>query len=525
MIEICTIVDKTGRVPVDDWGEAENSPLMAEDIIFRNIKGEIIVPLAEYFHNNGRDMEEYQALDYFCMSTKRSYNSDETRKHICKYLNYFEKYYDQHKELLMVINKIKMQIDFIRAYSIDNFMSDVNQYIIRNPSLGFKIRHFVDDNYLMNLSNNNNRTPNLQFNDEHAKVLYEISLLMNIYIPLATHYMYVHLIKESADIQMFMLKLFDMCMVKYEEERDIHIYNKLYEISLSIVNKSKNPDKQLWEKNQIRGNNTTTHTKDSVNDIILQIIPKYTYNANIINFVYFSDRQFLRYKITDIAYECSLSKLSSSKRDEDQNSEYDRYEARLNKKDEALLLQNKVAAEMAVRKVEELWGPFSAEEIEHYRKRLTKDGSPVINPFQQQFVKYIYDKDFGDPITLNAIKNQTDYIKLIIAGKRYFLENEMISLAYILSSRVIRTPSRKILSKKDIMRIENNDLYAQIKNKYNNENVEQKIWEFIGVVMSSQFEIIDYDDENKCPTKIDGRTLPIINDLVNEDLQKFIAEI
>jgi hypothetical protein len=75
------------------------------------------------------------------------------------------------------------------------------------------------------------------------------------------------------------------------------------------------------------------------------------------------------------------------------------------------------------------------------------------------------------------------------------------------------------------MRIENNDLYAQIKHKYNNENVEQKIWEFIGVVMSSQFEIIDFDPEKGCPTKIDGETLPIINDLVNEDLQKFIAEI
>jgi hypothetical protein len=523
MIEICRIVDNSDRIPVDDWDE--ETPISAQDRIFRNIKGEIIIPLAEYFHNNGKDMEEHQALDYFYMSTKRSYNSDETRKHICKYLNYFEKYYDKDKELLVVINKIKIQIDFFRDYSIDNFMDDVNRFIIRHNSLSWKIRHFVDDNYSMNLSNNNNRTPNLQFNNEHAKVLYEISLLMNIYIPLATHYMYVHLIKESADIQRFMLKLFDMCMVKYEEERGIHVFNKLYETALSIVNKSKNPDKQLWEKNQIRGNNTTTHTRDSVVDIILQIMPKYTYNASIINFNYFSGRQFLKYKITDIAYECSLSKLSSSKRDEDQNSEYDRYEARLNKKDEALLLQNKVAAEMAVKKVEEFWGPFTDAEIEHYRKRLTKDGSPAINPFQQQFVKYLYDKDFGDPITLNAIKNQTDYIKLIIAGKRYFIQTGRVSLAYILSSRVIRTPSRKILSRKDVMRIENNDLYAQIKHKYNNENVEQKIWEFIGVVMSSQFEIIDFDPEKGCPTKIDGETLPIINDLVNEDLQKFIAEI
>jgi hypothetical protein len=113
-------------------------------------------------------------------------------------------------------------------------------------------------------------------------------------------------------------------MVKYEEERGIYIYNKLYETATSVVNKSKNPDQLLWEKNLIRGNNTTTHTKDSVIDVILQILPKYTFDKNIINFNYFSNRQCLRFKITDISYELNFSKLSSSKRDSDQNSEYDK---------------------------------------------------------------------------------------------------------------------------------------------------------------------------------------------------------
>ena len=93
-----------------------------------------------------------------------------------------------------------------------------------------------------------------------------------------------------------------------------------------------------------------------------------------------------------------------------------RYEARLNKKDEALHLQNKVSAEQTVNKIEALYGPFSEAEIEHYRKKLTRDGAPMINEFQRQLVGYMYDKDFGDPITMNAIHNQTDYIKLIIAA-------------------------------------------------------------------------------------------------------------
>lgn len=284
MIEMCTIVDRTNHIPVDEW-DTDANPITEQDRIFRNIRGEIILPISEFFYNGD---PEKSSLDYFAMNAKRSYNSDETREHICRYLNYFEKFYDYDKELLMIMYRIKLNIDYIRSYEIGNFLDDVNRYLIRNAQLTYKVRHFVDDNYLMKLSSNNGRTPNLQFNNDHAKVLYEISLLMNMYIPLATHYMYIHGIKFSNEIQSFMLSLFDLCIVKYEEERGIYIYDKLYETAVSVVNKSKNPDKVLWDKNQIRGINTTTHTKETVIDMIMNIIPKYAYDNNIINFNYFS---------------------------------------------------------------------------------------------------------------------------------------------------------------------------------------------------------------------------------------------
>ena len=429
---MCKTVSKENHIPVDEW-DTEKYPISEEDRIFKNIRGEIILPISEFFYNGD---PEKSSLNYFAMNTKRSYNSDETRTHICRYLNYFEKFYDYDKELLMIMYRIKLNIDYIRSYEIPNFMDDIKRYIIRNQNLTYKIRHFVDDNYLMKLSSNNNKTPNLQFNNNHAKVLYEISLFMNMYIPLATHYMYIHGIRFSDKIEEFLLTLYDMLMVKYEEERGIYIYDKLYETAVSVVNKSKNPDKILWEKNLIRGNNTTTHTKDSVIDIIINIIPKYSYNNNIINFIYFSSRQCLKFKVTDIRYEYPFYKMSSSKRDADQNSEYDRYEARLNKKDEAIALQNKVSAEQTVRKIEAQYGPFSDEEVEHYRRKLIKGGAPVINSFQKQLIGYMFDKEFGDPITMNAIPNQTDYIKLIIAAKRILLKSGMIILPYIISGRI-----------------------------------------------------------------------------------------
>ena len=520
------LVDKSNHIPVDEWDTPEY-PIPEEDRIFKNIHGEIILPIHELFGDpNSSNAEEAQQLDYFAMNSKKSYNSDETRNHICRYLNYFEKYYDFDKELLMILYEIKISIDYIHSYSVQNFMDDVNRYIIRNFNLTRKIRHFVDDNYMMKLSSNNNKTPNLQFNNSHAKVLYEISLLTNIYIPLATHYMYIHFIKGSKDVQEFMLALFDLCMTKYEDERGIYIYDKLYETATSVVNKSVGVDRILWQKNLIRGHNPTTHIRDSIVDIIMQILPKYTYDRNIINFNYYSNRQCLRYKVTDISYEMQFSKLSASKRDSDQNSEYDRYESRLQKRDEALAIQNKVSAEQTVKQIEERYGPISEDEIVFYKKKLTLDGMPLINYFQMQLIGYMFYKDFGDPVTFMSIRNTTDYIKLIICAKRILLGAGMVILPYIMSSKVIRTASRKIISKKDTTKYERSPLYEDIKRKYNNnEKVLQKGWDLIAMVSSSTFEIIDYDAEKHAPTEYDGCNVPMVNDIIYEEMMFFIASI
>ena len=173
-----------------------------------------------------------------------------------------------------------------------------------------------------------------------------------------------------------------------------------------------------------------------------------------------------------------------------------------------------------------MYGPFSQEEIEYYRKRLTKDGSPVMNSLQTQLIGYMFYSEFGDPITMKAIKNQTDYIKLLIAAKRILRDHwSMIILPYVISSRVLRTASRKIISKKDTIRIENSEDYAKIRTKYNNPKMEQKVIELIGTIMSSTFELIEWDEKTHGPGEFDGAKVPMINDLLISELITFIARI
>ena len=228
-------------------------------------------------------------------------------------------------------------------------------------------------------------------------------------------------------------------------------------------------------------------------------------------------------KITDISYEMQFSKLSASRRDSDQNSEFDRYESRLSKRDEALAIQNKVSAEQTVKTIENRYGPISDEEIAFYKKKLTLDGSPLINYFQMQLIGYMFYKDFGDPVSFMAIRNGTDYIKLIICAKRILKNMGMVILPYIISSKVVRVATRKIISKKDTSKYERSTLYEDIKRKYNNnEKVLQRVWELIASVTSSSFEIIDYDEETHGPSEFDGISVPMINDIVYEEMLFFI---
>lgn len=95
--------------------------------------------------------------------------------------------------------------------------------------------------------------PGLQYTNKHGLVLMKISVLMNIIIPLLTHFIYVNKITNANG---FLLEIYDVLLHMY----DVDIYNKLYETSISNITKSGKNHALLWSMQDIRGNNLTTHS-------------------------------------------------------------------------------------------------------------------------------------------------------------------------------------------------------------------------------------------------------------------------
>ena len=499
---------------VDEWNP---NP---EDVFFTNAKNIIMAPIGRYYHidetnQENTDQPHQSRIDFFMINPKKSYNSDLLRDHTCHYLNYFEKFFDIEKEYFTNLAQLKFFIDYYPEYNISNFMYDICRYIIQ-PSLFAKIGAMVEANYSLTLSYKSANNPQLQYTNEHAKALMQISIMMNLCIPIITHFAYM---RKVSDIDEFLLDVYDNILYA-PVFSNVDIKSKLDETSISNVNRNAKNNAVIWAKQDIRGKDTVSHSADAVRNIILNIIPKYTFNQNMVSLNYTSIQKSNKFQISDIQYEYSYVTLSSSKREgEDNTSDFDRYESNLTKADESIYLQTKFNYEYTMKIIERDWGPYDPKEIEFYKKELVNDHGEMMNGFQRQLIFNLFYKYFGDTISPNAI-NQDDYIKLMLSAKKMLLNNNMNFLPYIISGKVNKIVSRKTLNKRELAEMEASQYYPYVVNKYKNKKIIQQILGTIATIITSSFSIIDYHNKD-----IHGKDIQIESRFVIEETLIYVLLI
>lgn len=526
-MELYEILTSPSFLPrVDEWYPRE------EDRIFKECKNAIILPVSKFF-----GIEESKVLDSFMLTPKRCYNSDEVRAHICQYMNYFEKYFDSEHELLFYIFRMKQLMDtgfidnngnLIRAYTLQDFYNDIKTYIL-SDSMYNKAWNMVSSNYQLDLNYKNKSNEGLQYNNNHGRYFMEMSLFMNMLIPLIMHFVYRNRITSTEKIHEIIFTVYNWLFEVYVDFdkmssrglKPADMYAKLYETANTTMQSHYKTNKILWTISEIRGYSPTINSNDAINTTIMQVMPKYTYNGNIVSYNISSVRNNIKYNISDISYEYDYSSLSSSKRDgEDNTSQIDKFEAHLIKTDESLLIQNDFRCEKIMESIVAKFGPFEQAEIDYYKRELTKHGRPVINRFQQNLVNNMFYKYFGDTVSINSI-NADQYITLIIAGKRHMLNSGMRLLPYIFASNIIQISQRTTLCKKELIKLEQSEYYNEIMRKYNGD--EKKIKQILALVatmLSSKFQVIDYYNKD-----IDGMDINMESDILIDEVLRFIIQV
>ena len=469
-------VPNSDYIPVDKW---QPHP---DDAIINCKPGIFVAPIG-----SALNLDIDDKINYFVLSTKKCYNSIAMRQHLFQYLNYFEKYYDTEREYLSILFAIKIKMDRYNTdmYPVLSFFDDMEKYILHS-NLSNKALMMVEDNYCQDLHYNNLKNPTLQYTNDHAKILHWMSILMDLCIPLLCNYAYMHKIDN---IDSFLLSFYDRILYL---RRDIDIFSKLYDTAFTNVVLNQKNNQAIWVKQDIRAIDTTTHSTDSVYNIILNIMPKYTFDKNIISFNYASIRRNTSYKITDISFEFQFVAISSSNRDQDSVSDFDKFESNMIRMSESLYLQNKINCQVCMKNIENTFGPFDQNEIEFYTNRLLMcpDGNFTINVFQKQLIFCLFYRWFKDTQSINSI-NREDYVKLVIAAKKMLLSKGMIIFPYIISGRIDKFVQRKSINKKEKSMAESSPSYPLIVNKYQNDNIINNILGMLATIISSDFSIVD----------------------------------
>ena len=158
------MIEQQQQIPlVDEW---QPNP---EDMVFKHTKDAIVLPVSQFYNIPPGN------IDYYILAEKVCYNRPKVRDHIVHYLNYFVKYFDTDKELLMIYFRLKYLIDYEPTYTKQLFINDICRHIL-SGSLLYKVTLMNRYNYNLNLTYKNQKDPSLQYTNRHGSILMKMSL-------------------------------------------------------------------------------------------------------------------------------------------------------------------------------------------------------------------------------------------------------------------------------------------------------------------------------------------------------------
>ena len=371
----------------------------------------------------------------------------------------------------------------------------------------------------MNYKNNTKQA--LQYNDTHGKIFMEISVFMNILIPLVSHFVYRAKITSTQEIDELFQTVYQFLFDRYINTVDLKA--KLFETANTTIARDQRTNKDLWDKSEIRGMDISVNSLDAVDTLVLQVMPKYKYNQNMVMYNFTSIRNTAIQYAVGIAYEYDLVPLSSSKRDgEDSTSQFDKFEATLGKADEAKFLHNTAVAYTVMRNIESHYGPFTQKQLDFYKIELGRGAKPVINSFQYKLVTNFFGKLFGSVLPMKTI-NLDEYIELIISAKKILIAQNFCILPEIIAGRVVKLSTRTVLSKKHEDMLTSSEHWAAIRHKYmDNQVILARIKADFAAIISSDFQLIHYDPCTGKGDEYNGQPIIINSDITYRIVEEYL---
>lgn len=451
------------------------------------------------------DNPNIKDINIFIIKPKQAYYNNDYA--YCPYIDYFIDYFDPDGELLLAYLRIKAMTDRDKEYKPEVFFNDIQTFIL-SDYICEQIVKMVEYNYSLKLSPKNTlKFQAIEFNDEHGKILLQISMAIKIIIPLVTHYIFKKGIKDTDE---FLAKTFNLIIPAFQG--NVNMKNKLYEFISSKMNKTKTSDAGHWHKVEIFGNDPDSETETILSKMIVDIIYKFNFDENIVALLAISSKKNI-YWATKSNFARNLKPISEVQ-DSDGLSDLDKVEMNNSKFDESFTIMGEINVKQTIKKLKKKYKvEFTVGELDYYIKHLST------NKFQRKLIFNLFGEYFGN-INDEYNISRKQFAKLVIILKRMLEMHGCRIIQYILIGDMTINPHAKKLPKKKINYILNSDIYKRIKKeKYGPTadlilNREQYKFDDLNIILSSTVKLVDYENKDKTGKRIniDGNVDVIIVD-------------
>jgi len=490
-------------IPVDSWTEGS-------DVIVYPSGNLMVVPFSKYFG------EEYEDGNFIIK--KKAYVHRLTEYHaasglsdrgICHYINYFLKYYDTDKELIVSYLRLKYLIDKKSTkFETDEFIK-LLQGVLFSDTMRKKIYDMVEDNYMIDLTPEKRDYEQLEFNNDHAKAMMEMSVAMRLMVAPMFHFICTNnLLKKESIIFDFYKPLFETFNRGYD------IYTKLWYTVRARVQVSIHQNKPIWDQQEAIGEEPQNFAETLLKQyIISDSMFKYSFDKNVISFNSVVMNQQIIY-FTKQPYDYTQIEIDNVK-DSEGLSGLDKLEMNSYKVDESLAILSRLNTKQVVESV--CKGMYSDEELSYYKRYLR------IDKFQVDLVNYYYSSYMGYN-DLNLL-TRTQHLKLLIALKKRLQYQGQVYLPLLLTSNIENMSKRTINNQKFTNKIETSDLFINMmENKFSvlkeTENKGNFIIKILSTLLNSTFRLVDFDNPEKL-----GMEIEVNADILSAEFLEYVSLI
>jgi hypothetical protein len=280
----------------------------------------------------------------------------------------------------------------------------------------------------------------LQFTDEHAKIILKASAGIKVAIPALTQYMWAYDQKKNDNLLYdAYARIFGIFSLEGYDS-----LTKIFKLTESNIYSTRYSNRVIWSYLRNLAIDTSITTRKVCKKIVVDIICKIRPEENLIKYLISVIRNQVKYQFQQ-DFPVSYKPVDMMKTDSEGLSEFDKIEASLIRLDEGRAVINRLAIKDEIRRAEKAIGiEISEEEMAYWQSTLE------VNKLQTNILFLFFAKHVGSFQNLYNC-NREEYVRMTVLAKKWMEREGYHCLPQLLVAVPEQLTEKRAINKKEFV--------------------------------------------------------------------------